>query len=98
MSASSVTDFSDYYTSTTAKRAKEEKEAVKSGKVSHNDFLKLLLGLISTSNILEVDLYLVRATHAGTTLAKGHDTATTALGLLHNEEPYTDQQQDWQHR
>jgi len=61
-----------------------------------NHFLKFLLGFISPGNILEVDLDLIRTAHAGTALAKGHDPAATALRLLHNEEPYTDEQENRQ--
>ena len=63
-----------------------------------DNFFQFLLGLISTSYILEVDLDLVGTAHAGTALAKGHDPAAAALRLLHDEEPYTNQQENRQNR
>ena len=43
MSAIAEIDYSDLYMSSTARKAQEEKEAAKSGKVNHTDFLKLLV-------------------------------------------------------
>lgn len=54
MSASTVTDkdYTGFYSSSAAQKAKAEKEAVKSGKVSHNDFLKLLTTQLTTQDPL----------------------------------------------
>ena len=63
-----------------------------------DNFFEFLLGLIGTSNILEVYLNFVRTTHAGPALAKRHDTPATALRLLHDKEPYPHQQENRQNR
>ncbi len=52
MSAVTDNQYSDFYTSTAVKRQQEEREAAKSGKVSHTDFLKLLTTQLSTQDPL----------------------------------------------
>ena len=48
---------------------------------------QLLLGLVSTSHIGEMNLYLISPSNLGTAAAKGHHLAATGLGLIHEEEP-----------
>jgi flagellar basal-body rod modification protein FlgD len=44
--------YQDFYTSTTAQRKKEEAEKIESGKVSHQDFIKLLTTQLTTQDPL----------------------------------------------
>ena len=46
------TDYSDFYISSSAKKQEEEKKAVQSGKVSHQDFIKLLVTQLTTQDPL----------------------------------------------
>ena len=59
---------------------------------------QFLLGLISTSNIREMYLYLVATANLGTTAAKGHHLAAATLSLVHKEEPQGCQKYNRQQR
>ena len=61
-----------------------------------DDFRQFLLRFVFTSNVFKGNLDLTFPVHLGMALAKVHDPAAAALGLLHDEEPDGNEDQDWQ--